>query len=228
MRLDKALCHAGFGTRNEVKSLIKSGVVFVNEKRITSPQHQVILEKDSITVRGEEVECQKYLYYLLYKPKGCVTAVKDDLHPTVMECLKGENIRDCAPVGRLDIDTEGLLLITNDGGLAHHLLSPKHHVKKTYFAILDVPCPIEAVEHFRNGVDIGDDKLTLPAELVIEENSKEVRLTITEGRFHQVKRMFEAVGCRVVFLKRESMDSLTLGNLKPGEYVKLTECSIVY
>jgi 16S rRNA pseudouridine516 synthase len=143
-----------------------------------------------------------------------------------------EDIRakDIAPVGRLDLDTEGLLLFTNDGPLTHHLLSPTHHIPKTYYAILDKEVPEAAIELFENGVDIGDDKLTLPAELTIfpvkanetGEDMYSAELTIHEGRFHQVKRMFEAVGCTVTYLKRLSMGGLTLGELKKGEYRKLT------
>lgn len=218
MRLDKYLCDNGKGSRSEVKKLIKSGVVTVNETVIKAPEYSVDAKLDTVSLRGETIQYQKYLYYILNKPKGVVTAVTDDRHPTVMSCIKDENVKGCSPVGRLDIDTEGLLLITNDGELAHKLLSPKNHVEKTYFAILNEDCPTKAVEMFKNGVDIGDEKLTLPARLEIGENPKEVRLTITEGRFHQVKRMFVAVGRKVMYLKRERMGNLTLGDLKPGEY----------
>ena len=148
---------------------------------------------------------------------------QDNVHKTVMEYFPDDiRAKDIAPVGRLDLDTEGLLLFTNDGPLTHHLLSPTHHIPKTYYAILDKEVPESAVELFKSGVDIGDDKPTLPAELVILSD-KEAELTIHEGRFHQVKRMFEAVGCTVTYLKRLSMGSLTLEELQKGEYRKLTE-----
>lgn len=227
MRLDKYLCHCGKGSRSEVKKLIKSGQITVNNEPVKAPEYSVDIDSDVVTVRGEIIQYQKYLYYVLNKPKGVVTAVTDDRYRTVMSCLKSENIKDCFPVGRLDIDTEGLLLITNDGDLAHRLLSPKNHVEKTYFAILNETCPEDAVELFKNGVDIGDEKPTLPAKLEIGNNPKEVRLTITEGRFHQVKRMFQAVGRQVLYLKRERMGNLTLDGLKPGEYKIINPVQII-
>jgi len=155
-----------------------------------------------------------------------VTAKQDNVHKTVMDYFPEDvKVKDIAPVGRLDLDTEGLLLFTNDGLLTHHLLSPTHHIPKTYYAILDKEVPETAVEAFKNGVDIGDDKPTLPADLVIL-SEKEAELTIHEGRFHQVKRMFEAVGCTVTYLKRLSMGTLTLGDLQKGEYRRLTEVEV--
>ena len=137
--------------------------------------------------------------------------------------MPNECKKDCSPVGRLDLDTEGLLLITNDGRLSHELLSPTHHVSKTYYAKLDKPVPQDAVRLFKDGIDIGDEKPTLPAELdILDEDFPSARLTIYEGRFHQVKRMFKAVGCEVTYLRRESFGSLTLENLPKGEYKKIT------
>ena len=157
---------------------------------------------------------------------GCVTATEDQLHKTVMDYLTDTVRSDLFPVGRLDIDTEGLLLITNDGALAHDLLSPAKHVEKTYYAVIDGVVTEKDVNSFENGVDIGEEKLTKPGKLRIlkSEPESEIELTITEGRFHQVKRMFEAVGKKVLYLKRISMGPLQLtDDLKPGEYRPLTE-----
>lgn len=155
-----------------------------------------------------------------------MTATEDQLHKTVMDYLTDTVRSDLFPVGRLDIDTEGLLLITNDGALAHDLLSPAKHVEKTYYAVIDGVVTEKDVNSFENGVDIGEEKLTKPGKLRIlkSEPESEIELTITEGRFHQVKRMFEAVGKKVLYLKRISMGPLQLTNdLKPGEYRPLTE-----
>lgn len=227
LRIDKYLADCGIGTRSEVKKYIKVKQITVNEQVISKPDVKVDENIDRICFMGKEIIYEKYVYYLLHKPAGCVTAKQDNVHKTVMKYFPEEILaKDIAPVGRLDLDTEGLLLFTNDGPLTHHLLSPTHHIPKTYYAILDKEVPETAVELFKNGVDIGDDKLTLPAELVIL-SEKEAELTIHEGRFHQVKRMFEAVGCTVTYLKRLSMGSLTLGDLPKGEYRKLTEDEII-
>lgn len=223
MRIDKYLADCGLGTRSEVKKYIKSKQITVNGEVTTKPEIKIDENIDTVCFKGQPIIYEKYFYYLLHKPAGCVTAKQDNVHKTVMEYFS-EDIRakDIAPVGRLDLDTEGLLLFTNDGPITHHLLSPTHHIPKTYYAILDKEVPVSAIEQFKEGVDIGDDKPTLPAELVILSDN-EAELTIHEGRFHQVKRMFEAVGCTVTYLKRLSMGSLTLGDLSKGEYRKLTE-----
>ena len=223
IRLDKYLADCGLGTRSEVKKYIKAKQITVNSEIITKPDVKVDENNDTICFKGKEVTYEKYVYYLFHKPSGCVTAKQDNLHKTVMDYFPEEiRNKDIAPVGRLDLDTEGLLLFTNDGPLTHHLLSPTHHIPKTYYAVLDKEVPETAIEEFQKGVDIGDDKLTLPAELIILSD-KEAELTIHEGRFHQIKRMFEAVGCTVTYLKRLSMGSLELGDLPKGEYRKLTE-----
>ena len=234
MRLDKFLADAGLGTRSEVKKQLKSGIVSVNGAVCKRPEEKIDPSRDLIVVGGKTVEYELSSYYLFYKPAGCVTAKSDSMHQTVMDYCPDQVKKDSSPVGRLDKDTEGLLIITNDGALNHHLMSPAHHVKKMYYAVLDKAVPSEAVTLFAEGVDIGDEKLTLPAELEIlpvetDEAGNPVyhaNLTIAEGRFHQVKRMFEAVGCNVVYLKRVSLGVLTLGELKPGEYRKLTENEI--
>ena len=167
----------------------------------------------------------EFEYYMLNKPAGCVSATSDNLHKTVLELIDTKVRKDLFPVGRLDIDTEGLLLITNDGALAHQLLSPKKHVDKTYYAEIEGMITNEDVVAFKEGLDIGENTLTLPAKLVILESGtiSKIEVTIQEGKYHQVKRMFEAVGKRVVYLKRLSMGTLTLDEtLKPGEYRQLT------
>lgn len=230
IRLDKMLSACGFGTRSEVKKLIRSQAVTVNGISVKQPEQKVDEESDTVCVNGTLAAYEKYQYYLFHKPAGCVTAATDREHRTVMDYFP-EELRDgFSPAGRLDLDTEGLLLITNDGELIHHCISPSHHMDKTYFAEVDAPVPEEAVEQFQNGIDIGDPGPTLPAVLKIlpEETGRDGRtcysaeLTIQEGRFHQVKRMFEAVGCHVVYLKRLSMGSLQLGGLEKGAYRKLT------
>ena len=226
MRLDKFLTEMGLGTRSEVKKILKTKQITVNGEIVTKPETKVAPENDQISYKGEPVTYCEYEYYLFYKPAGCVTATEDQLHKTVMDYLTDMVRSDLFPVGRLDIDTEGLLLITNDGALAHDLLSPAKHVEKTYYAVIDGVVTEKDVNSFENGVDIGEEKLTKPGKLRIlkSEPESEIELTITEGRFHQVKRMFEALGCRVVFLKRLSMGSLKLDpELKPGEYRPLTE-----
>jgi 16S rRNA pseudouridine516 synthase len=218
-----------------VKKYIKAKQITINGEVATKPEQKIDENVDVVCFKGQPITYEKYVYYLFHKPAGCVTAKQDNVHKTVMEYFP-EDIRakDIAPVGRLDLDTEGLLLFTNDGPLTHHLLSPTHHIPKTYYAILDKEVPVSAVELFKEGVDIGDDKLTLPAELVILADSMDAdgnkdysaELTIHEGRFHQVKRMFEAVGCTVTYLKRLSMGCIELGDLQLGEYRKLTENEI--
>lgn len=227
LRIDKYLADCGIGTRSEVKKYIKAKQITVNGEIILKPEQKIDENIDNVCFKGQPIIYEKYVYYLFHKPAGCVTAKQDNVHKTVMEYFPEKILaKDIAPVGRLDLDTEGLLLFTNDGPLTHHLLSPTHHIPKTYYAILDKEVPETAVELFKTGVDIGDDKLTLPAELVILSD-KEAKLTIHEGRFHQVKRMFEVVGCTVTYLKRLSMGSLTLGDLPKGEYRKLTEEEII-
>ena len=222
MRLDKYLADCGVGTRSEVKKYIKNKLITVNGAAVSKPDMKVDEEKDIVCFRNKEIQYEKYVYYLFHKPAGCVTAKQDNLHKTVMDYFPDDIPQDISPVGRLDLDTEGLLILTNDGPLTHHLLSPTHHIPKTYFALLDKEVPVEAVELFKDGIDIGDDKPCLPAELTILSKN-EILLTIHEGRFHQVKRMFEAVGCTVTYLKRMSMGSITLEDLKSGEYRRLTE-----
>ncbi len=234
IRLDKFLADAGYGTRSEVKKQLKSGIVSVNGNACKRPEEKIDPVKDEIAFAGKIVEYETDSYYLFYKPAGCVTAKSDSMHWTVMDFFPEQVKRSCSPVGRLDKDTEGLLIITSDGALNHHLMSPAHHIKKTYYAVLDQKVPDDAGMLFAQGIDIGDEKRTLPAELEVlpEETDASgnkiyrANLTISEGRFHQVKRMFEKVGCNVTYLKRLALGNLTLDDLKPGEYRKLTESEI--
>lgn len=228
MRLDKFLCETGTGTRSEVKTYIKKGQVTVNDEIAKKPEMKIDENKDIICFLGQVLSYEETQYFLLNKPAGCVTATKDHLSETVMSFLPANRRDDLFPVGRLDKDTEGLLLITNDGQLAHQLLSPKKHVDKTYFAVVDGEVRDEHIGKFLGGLDIGDEKLTLPAKLKILKSGavSEIELTICEGRFHQVKRMFEAIGTKVTYLKRITTGPLTLGDLKPGEVRTLTEDEI--
>ena len=225
IRLDKFLTEVGIGTRSEVKKYIRQGLVTIDSVPAQKPEQKIDEKTAKVCFRGNEIVYAAYEYYLLYKPAGCVSATEDRLHKTVMDYLTDTVRKDLFPVGRLDLDTEGLLLITNDGALAHDLLSPSKHVEKTYYAKVKGRVAEDDVNQFEKGVDIGEEKPTKPAKLVIvsEGDISEIRLTITEGRFHQVKRMFEAVGKEVVYLKRLSMGSLVLpDDLAPGDYRPLT------
>lgn len=233
-RLDKFLTDAGIGSRSQVKNLIKKGFVSVSGEIVRDEGRKAEYSSLAVCVNGDPVVYEKYRYYMLNKPSGVVSATKDNLSDTVIELLKGENIKDLFPVGRLDKDTEGLLLITNDGQLAHNLLSPKKHVEKCYLVKLDKRLKDEDKVAIEDCIDIGDDKPCLPAKIVfIEdiENTEDtddfektrrgrwVYITISEGRFHQIKRMFAARGYNVEYLKRTSMGKLVLDdNLAPGDY----------
>lgn len=226
MRIDKFLTELGIGSRSEVKKILKTGQVTVNGIPVKKPEEKIEETADVIQYQGKTLRYQPYEYYLFYKPSGCVTAASDAVHKTVMDYMKDLTRKDLNPVGRLDIDTEGLLLITNDGMLAHELLSPSKHVPKIYYAKIEGSVTEEDVNLFANGIDIGEKKLCKPAELHIltSDAISEIELTISEGKFHQVKRMFEAVGKKVIYLKRIAMGGLFLdGTLNPGEYRPLTE-----
>lgn len=227
LRLDKYLTELGVGTRSEVKKLIKAKQISVNGEIAAKPEMKIEEGTDEVCLRGKKLNYKAFEYYIFHKPAGCVTATEDNLHKTVMDYLTDTVRKDLFPVGRLDIDTEGLLLITNDGALAHELLSPSKHVAKTYYARVRGRVTEEDIQLFANGVDIGEDKLTKPGKLVVlgsGEDSSEIELTITEGKFHQVKRMFQAVGKEVIYLKRTAMGTLTLPeNLEAGAYRPLTD-----
>ena len=230
MRLDKYLCETGFGTRSQVKDLLKKGQVMVNGEVVKKPELKINETTDQILCQGKKASYQKNIYLMLHKPTGVVSATEDNREKTVLDLVRPEDRKNgLFPVGRLDKDTEGLLLLTDDGELAHRLLSPKKHVDKTYYAKIDGQVTKEHIEQFRECLDIGDEKMTLPAVLTILLSGpvSEIEITIHEGRFHQIKRMFEAVGCKVTYLKRLSMGSLVLDETLPlGEYRSLTEAEL--
>ncbi|WP_174729355.1 pseudouridine synthase [Mesobacillus harenae] len=227
MRIDKMLANLGFGSRKEVKKLLKDGAVIVNSKVIKDSKYQINPETDTVLLHGEEVEYRDKIYFMMNKPPGVISATEDVREKTVIDLLEVEDaVLEPFPVGRLDKDTEGLLLITNDGQLAHKLLSPKKHVPKTYFAVIEGQVTDEDVRVFEKGVTLDDGYETKPGKLTILSSGKrsEIELTITEGKFHQVKRMFQAVSKQVVFLKRLTMGPLRLDDtLELGEYRELAD-----
>lgn len=227
MRLDKYLCDMGCGSRSEVKLYIKKGNVCLNGEVVSRPETRVNPEADTVTFDGRKITYSRYEYYMFHKPAGCVTSTEDNTCKTVMDYMTGICRTGLFPVGRLDKDTEGLLLITNDGDFSHRLMSPKKHVPKKYYAVVDGMIPKDAADKFAEGIDIGDGRITLPAVLEVlscKEGKTSIYITITEGRYHQVKRMVKAIGCEVVYLKRMSVGNLELDeSLKPGEYRMLTE-----
>ena len=227
IRLDKFLCEMEAGTRSQVKEMIKKGQVTVDGQVIKKADYKLEETSAKVSLQGKELSYQRFYYYMLNKPAGVVSATIDNHDKTVLDLLKDALGKELFPVGRLDKDTEGLLLITNDGELSHNLLSPKKHVAKTYLVKTAQKITEEMAEKLEAGVDIGEEKLTLPAKVNILEE-KALELTITEGKFHQVKRMLKAVDNEVVFLKRLSMGSLKLDEkLLPGEYRTLTDKEIL-
>ena len=227
MRIDKYLANMNVGSRKEVHLLIKKGIVAVNGVTVKTPKQQV-KESDQVTVNGDAVAYQKYHYFLLNKPKGVLSATEDRSQPTVISLLAPQDrYQGIVPVGRLDKDTTGLLLLTNDGQLNHELLAPGKHVDKVYRAEIAGVANEETVKTFASGMTLGDGTKLQPAELKIlsqdeEHNRSTTEIKIREGKYHQIKRMFGAVGMKVVELERISMGKLTLpANLKRGEYLEL-------
>lgn len=253
IRLDKFLVEMNRGSRSQVKEAAKRGSILVNGVAVKKTDQKIDPDTDRVVFDGMPVSYRTFEYFMLNKPQGVVSATEDNLHKTVLDLLDGDNRSDLFPVGRLDIDTEGLLILTNDGDLAHRLLAPKKHVDKQYYAKVAGVLPENAVEQMALGLTLADGTVVSPAKLeILAENVAgqeknvaeqaenmpgqaetgnygegpltEALLTIQEGKFHQVKRMFGALGCRVVFLKRLSMGPLKLdGSLKPGEYRRLTD-----
>ena len=229
IRLDKLLADAGFGTRSGVKEMIRSGRVCVDAAIIKKGDIRIDTDKQEVTVDGNSVSYETFEYYMLHKPQGVISATTDDHDKTVIDLIKDKKRRDLFPVGRLDKDTEGLLIITNDGQLANRLLNPKKHVTKRYYAVISGIVSLDTIRSFAEGVDIGDDEPTKPAKLTIlatdeTKGESEIEISITEGRYHQIKRMFEAVGMQVTYLKRLSMGDLELDtSLTPGEYRRLSD-----
>lgn len=229
MRLDKYLARMSAGSRSQVKQMIRKGKVCVNHHIVKKPEQKVTVETDQITVGGNVVSFVEYEYWMLYKPAGVISATKDKKEQTVLDLLKDKKTKDLFPVGRLDRDTEGLLLITNDGQLAHCLLAPDKHVDKTYYARIQGKVTEMDQHLFAEGMDIGEKRKTLPAKLdiVSADEISEIRITIHEGKFHQIKRMFAAVDKKVLYLKRLTFGSLMLDeHLKPGQYRSLTKDEI--
>ena len=229
MRLDKFLVACAVGSRTEVKNMLKSGRVTVNGKKEKSAKLQIDEERDEIRFDGQVLEYEEFVYYMMNKPKGVISATEDPKHRTVLDLLDDiARSKEVFPVGRLDIDTYGLLLLTNDGKLAHDLLSPKRHVDKTYMAQVKGIMIQEDVETFTKGIPLKDFTCQ-PARLELvsidtEKNQSQIRVTIAEGKFHQVKRMVGYCGKEVVDLQRLTMGTLVLDeNLQRGEWRRLTK-----
>lgn len=226
MRLDKYLVECGIGSRKEVKKYISSrlikvdNIVCVECKKDIEPNINIVCFKD------EKLVYKEFRYYKMYKISGYITALEDRREKTVMELLpEWVNRKNLFPIGRLDKDTEGLLLFTNDGKFAHKILSPKHHIEKCYRVILKENINDEGVKNLKKGVDIGG-YITKEAKVKVI-NPKEILLTITEGKFHQVKKMLQAIGNEVIYLKREKFGNVTLGEMKAGEVMEITKGDII-
>ncbi|EOD01601.1 pseudouridine synthase [Caldisalinibacter kiritimatiensis] len=226
-RLDKILSNMGYGSRKEIKSIIKDGRVKVDGITINSNKIKVDPYKAEIEIDGEIVRYREYIYIMMNKPNGVVSSTDDPLNKTVIDIIEGKyRIFNPFPIGRLDKDTEGLLVISNDGKLAHQLLSPKKHVDKTYYVEVEGMVEDNHIREFEKGIELEDGYKTMPAELEILSSGpiSKVNLTIKEGKYHQVKRMFKALGMKVVYLKRISMGKLRLDEtLELGEYRELTD-----
>lgn len=228
MRLDKFISNMTALSRTEAVEAIYHNHVTVLGKIKKDPALKIDPMRDEICLKGEQVVYEEFVYYLLNKPAGVVSATEDKKYKTVCELIPTH--REISPVGRLDIDTEGLLLLTDDGKLSHELLSPKKHVDKKYYAEVDGEITDEVIKGFEEGIDYGEDKPSQPGklELVDGASTKAGYVTIHEGKFHQIKRMFEVYGLHVTYLKRISMGKLNLPkDLKPGEYIKITKDQII-
>lgn len=232
MRLDKILAHMGYGSRKDVRSLIRKGHVSVNSKITRNNGLHVNTEQDVIEVNGEIVHYRKHIYIMLNKPQGVISATEDARDQTVIDLLPA-NLQhfEPFPVGRLDKDTEGLLLLTNDGQLAHRLTSPRRGIEKTYYAKISGEVTDADVKAFQCGVTLDDGYVTKPGQLSIlkSDNISEIELTITEGKYHQVKRMFLAVNHEVIYLKRIRMGDIELDDqLELGSFRELNDEELSY
>ena len=227
MRVDKLLSNVGVASRAELKKYCKQGLISVNGKVINNPGIQVDSENDEVMFNGEKIVYREFIYIMLNKPDGYISATFDKHDPIVLDLIDSSYlVFEPFPVGRLDKDTEGLLVLTNDGQLSHRVLSPKKHVPKTYYAKIQGKVTEEDILAFEKGVILDDGYETMPSQLKIlkSDDISEIELTIDEGKFHQVKRMFESVDKKVVYLKRISMGKLKLDeSLELGEYRELTE-----
>jgi 16S rRNA pseudouridine516 synthase len=229
LRLDKYLCDMGVGSRREIKEFCKKGRICVNDKVVKSSDIKISVGKEIVLFDGVEIIFEKYEYYMLNKPAGVVSATVDNTCKTVIDLIESNRKKDLFPVGRLDKDTVGLLLITNDGELSHKLLSPSKHIPKKYFVRVSGELRPEHIKICQQGIKLEENFVTKPSELKILSSGKisEAELTICEGKFHQVKRMMQAFGCNVIYLKRISMGHLILDeNLQEGQYRRLTESEI--
>ncbi len=224
MRLDKFLSNMGLGSRSEIRTSISRGYVFVNEEQVKKAGFNINEKKDEIKYNGKKINFVKHVYIMLNKPVDVISATEDKKHETVIDITREEyGNRKLFPVGRLDIDTEGMLIITDDGEFNHELMSPKKHVSKTYYAKIDGVVTKETVKSFKDGIVLSDGTICKPGILKIITES-EIELSITEGKYHQVKRMFASVGMKVDYLKRISIGKLFLDeSLELGEYRELTE-----
>lgn len=227
-RLDKVISNLGYGSRKDVKSFVKKGLIEVDGVVVKDNGMAIDPEKAVIKINGEEVFYRKYIYLMMNKPAGVISATHDNRDETVIDLLYVDHqVFEPFPVGRLDKDTVGLLLLTNDGELNHRLISPKWHVDKVYYAKIDKKVDQKDVEDFKNGITLDDGYKCMEAKLEIisaTDEGSEIRVTIQEGKYHQVKRMFEAVGKKVTYLKREEFGGLTLdSDLEEGEYRGLSD-----
>ena len=224
MRLDKMLTSMGIGTRSEIRRACRDKRIEVNDTIIRDPSIQIDPEQDVVRVDDEVIPFTRYVYFMLNKPAGTISSTSDS-RTTVLDLIDS-GVRGLYPVGRLDLDTEGLLLITNDGPLGHQLLSPKHHVEKEYVVQLRDPLEESRLEPIRRGIRLNKEETCLPAEVNIT-GERECHIILKEGKFHEIKRMFQAIGNEVVYLKRIRMKHLLLDeSLKPGEYRSLTEAEV--
>lgn len=227
MRLDKYLVHVGYGTRSTVQKLIKSKKIQVDDVVVQKPETSIDPEKAIVKIGGRIMDYQEFYYFILHKPAGYITATEDKKLPTVVDLLDEEDRnKDVAPVGRLDKDTEGLLVLTNDGKTTHELLSPKKHVDKVYYARVKGAVMPEDCDAFATGMTLEDGTVFAPGklEIITSGEESEIYVTIKEGKFHQVKRMVQAIGKEVVYLKRIKMGNFSLPeDLALGEYRQLTK-----
>lgn len=226
LRVDKLLANLSYGSRKEIKKLISQKRVRIDETLVLKPEKKFDTEKNKLYLDGIHINYEEFEYYMLNKPKGYISATEDNIHKTVMELIPSK-LKGLAPVGRLDIDTEGFLLVSNDGKLAHRLISPSNNVPKEYYADIEGRLPEDVQKIFAEGMPLEKDFTTKPAKLNIiskDANTAKISLIIYEGKFHQVKRMFEYVNCKVTYLKRTSFAGLKLDeNLKLGSVRKLTK-----
>ena len=233
MRIDKLLSNLGIGTRSEIKKMIKQKQIKVNGELVKNGKDQLDPLSDQVTVNDQSIAIQLTKYLMLNKPQNVITATEDASQRTVLDLISAtDSVKGLAPVGRLDKDTTGLLLLTNDGQLAHRLLTPQKHVAKTYQATIDGIANDDTIDHFKNGIQLKDGTRCKPATLKIistseKDNQSKVEITITEGKYHQIKRMFAVCGMHVAALKRVTMGPLKLdSSLKPGQYRPLSESEI--